>query len=294
MPDVDRCHAGRVRSHHLILRPGTPVMAREPGVLQIGLHDPLLRVRDEPAARELLQRLNQPGVVRPAPVGQPTADRLLARLDAVGLLVAVPDDERTTDRALDALRAQFGRDAPRRHDTHAGARIAVQASEEDGALLTGLLDQAGLRRTTLTDPAADVHLVVTRGSVDRERLDPLIRDSAPHLVLSGGAAGRRIGPFVAPGRTACLRCVDAHEALHDARLPLLLCQAARTAAERPPPADPLLDQIAFAWAVRDLCRYVEGDEPSTWSTTVDLDARGLARQSRWGRHPDCGCAWDVI
>lgn len=139
-----------------------------------------------------------------------------------------------------------------------------------------------------------MHLVVTQGPVDRERLDPLIRGSVPHLVLGGAASRRRIGPFVVPGRTACLRCVDAHEALHDTRLPLLTCQAARSATDRPPPTDPLLDQIALAWAVRDLCRYVEGDEPSTWSTTVDLGPRGLAQQARWGRHPDCGCAWDVI
>lgn len=100
-----------MRSHHLMLRPGTPVMTREPGVLQVGLDDPILRVTDEPAARELLQQLRQPGVVRAASVGPPANDRLLARLDAAGLLVVVPDDERATDRALEVLRAQFGRDA---------------------------------------------------------------------------------------------------------------------------------------------------------------------------------------
>ncbi len=103
-----------------------------------------------------------------------------------------------------------------------------------------------------------------------------------------------MGPFVEPGRTACLRCVDAHEALADERRPLLIAQAATAAIRQPPPRDPVLDALALAWAVRDLCRYVEGDEPSTWSTTCDLSPAGLPDAVRWGRHPDCGCAWDAV
>ena len=87
--------------------------------------------------------------------------------------------------------------------------------------------------------------------------------------MSGDAGSRRIGPFVEPGRTACLRCVDAHEAEVDPRLPFLVEQAAM-ATDGGEPVDPVLDRLALAWAVRDLCRYLEGDEPSTWSATVDL------------------------
>jgi len=139
-----------------------------------------------------------------------------------------------------------------------------------------------------------VHLVVVTGTVDREVLDPLTRGTVPHLVVSGGAAGRRVGPFVEPGRTACLRCVDAHESLRDPRRPLLVAQAADQAAEVPPPRDPLLDQLALAWAVRDVVRYLEGDEPSTWSTTVDIGPGGVPAAVRWGRHPWCGCSWDAV
>ena len=45
-------------------------------------------------------------------------------------------------------------------------------------------------------------------------------------------------------------------------------------------------------AVRDLAGFVDGEEPSTWSTTVDLGPSGAPVLTRWGRHPWCGCAWD--
>ncbi len=274
-------------SSRLLLRPGTPVMARGPGVLQVGLDGPVAQLPDQPATRDLLSALGRfPGV----PHG--TSSPALDRLDATGLLVVVPDSEAVPEPADQVLRAQFGPDAVRRRAARSAAAIVVRAAPGAEPLLGPLLAQAGLRRTAGED-GATAHLVVSTGPLDRERLDPLVRSSIPHLVVSGGAGRRRVGPFVHPGHTACLRCVDAHEALHDARRPFLVAQAARAAAERPPPLDPVLDALALAWAVRDLARYVEGDSPSTWSTTFDIGPTAAPAALHWGRHPDCGCAWDA-
>lgn len=291
------------RIHHLTLRPGTPVMARSPGVLQVGLDEPAVRVDDDPDVRRVLAALARPGGV---PAGEELPDAataLLHRLERARLLVEVPDAEVRPDPALVTLRAQFGPDAVRRQAGRDTATIAVRADPATAALLTPLLDRAGLHHVTRPvghhagdpgDLTTAAHLIVTTGPLDRSLLDPLIRSSVPHLLVTGAATGRRVGPFVHPGLTACLRCVDAHEALHDARRPLLLSQAARAAADQPPPVDPLLDQIALAWAVRDLLRYLEGDEPSTWSATVDIGPVAAPERVRWGRHLDCGCAWDTI
>lgn len=284
-------------THHLTLRPGIPVLARSPGVLQIGLDEPALRVEDEPTVRRLLSALGRPGGVPADAAGEdlsPAASAVLDRLESAGLLITADNAERYADPTLAALRAQFGPDARRRQQVRTGAAIAVRADPATVGVLAPLLDRAGLRQVAPTDPGAAAHLIVTAGPLDRSVLDPLVRASDPHLLVTGSAAGRRIGPFVHPGLTACLRCVDAHEALHDARRPLLLAQAAGIAADRPPPLDPLLDQIAFAWAVRDLVRHLEGDEPSTWSATIDLGPVAAPDRIRWGRHPECGCAWDVI
>ncbi|MBM0126318.1 hypothetical protein [Pimelobacter simplex] len=269
----------------LLLRPGTPVLSRSPGVLQVGLVGPCLRLPDVPDVRRLLDDLADPAGDGPGPDLPAEAARALARLVEAGL--AVPAAPQVSPHLL----AQAGPDAVRRQAVHAAIPIALDAPAGARTLLAPLLSAAGLAVAT-TPQDAPVHLVVTDGPLARERLDPLVRASVPHLPVSGDARGVRIGPFVGPGRTACLRCVDAHESLHDQRLPLLLAQAARQSAQRPPPRDPVLDRLALAWAVRDLTRFVEGEEPSTWSATVDLGPVGAPVLTQWGRHPWCGCAWD--
>lgn len=285
-------------THHLLLRPGTPVLARSPGVLQVGLDEPAVRLADDPAVRRLLRALALPGGL---PDGAedlaPAAAHALEALTAAGLVVAVPHSEHGGEPRLVALRAQFGADAVRRLAGRGVAPVAVDADPASRPLLDRLLADAGLRVAGApTDRAGErpaAHLVVTSGPVARESLDGLLRGAVPHLLVTGGATGRRVGPFVDPGRTACLRCVDAHESLRDPRRPLLIAQAASHARQHPPPRDPVLDQLALAWAVRDLTRYLEGDEPSTWSTTVDLDPTAAPTVTRWGRHPYCGCSWDA-
>lgn len=279
---------------HLALRPGTPVMSRSPDVLQVGLESPTLRVPDLPPVRRLLDLLGRPGgTPSPADLADPAAE-VLDRLTRAGLVLLIPPAGRVTDPVEVVLRAQFGPDAARRRARRADHGVAVRADPVSELVLASLLERVGLRRVPVCDLDAAAHLVVTTGPLDREVLDPLVRGSVPHLVVSGAAAGRRVGPFVEPGRTACLRCVDAHESLRDPRLALLVAQAARSATERPPPVDPVLDQIALGWAVRDLARYIEGDEPSTWSATLDVGPGGEPAVTRWGRHPDCGCAWDEL
>lgn len=273
------------RSHQL--RPGTPVLTRSPGVLQVGLMGPRLQLADTPEVRRLLDALAGPtGHVDADDLPTGAADALMRLVDA-GLAFLAP----TKPTAPAPLLAQAGPDAVRRQAARAASPVAVDAPPGARTVLEPLLAAAGLAVTPTAEDAR-LRLVVTDGPVSRERLDPLVRASVPHLVVGGDAAAVRIGPFVDPGRTACLRCVDAHESLHDQRLPLLLAQVARQCAERPPPRDPVLDHLALAWAARDLARYLEGDEPSTWSTTVDLGPGGAPVLTRWGRHPWCGCAWD--
>ena len=103
--------------------------------------------------------------------------------------------------------------------------------------------------------------------------------------------GYRVGPFVEPGVTACLRCVDAHLGERDPRRGVVVEQlAGRTAA----PDDLALEALAVTWAVRDALRYLAGADPSTWSATVDLDLELDPLRQAWTRHPHCGCAWDAL
>lgn len=270
----------------LRLRPGFPVLRRDAGSLQVGCRRPwAVRLPDRPSVRRLLDAL-QSGT----DAGHLDADARLAldRLLAARLVVLGTPDPPSEPDASELL--LFGDDAPRRRDARRTSTIGVLAEPAAAVGLSELLAAVGL---VTDDESAGVWLVLAAGPARRSLVDPLVRSGAPHLVVEGVGPRRRVGPFVAPGRTACLRCVDAHESEVDPRLPFLVEQAARPEVAVPP-VDPLLSGIALAWAVRDIARYVEGDEPSTWSATVEVDASEAPAVTRWLRHPECGCAWDTM
>lgn len=301
------------RAARAVLRPGTPVVRRDADTLQVGLTSHSVRLPDRAEVRALLAALRT-GTEPPPPTVE--TERAWSLLRAAGLAidpapVGPVGPAGPAAQAAQAAQAQFGADAGRRLAARAAHRVGVRADPPTREALAGLLASAGLVTDDPDDPhdadnpgnpgnpgnpdnsAPDVWLVVTAGPVLRADVDPLQRAGVPHLLVTGDGVARRVGPLVEPGRTACLRCVDAHEAESDPRRPFLLEQAA-AAAEATWPVDPVLDRWALAWAVRDLTRYLEGDEPSTWSTTIDLGPTEAPVVVRHLRHPHCGCSWDVL
>jgi hypothetical protein len=259
------------------LRPGRPVLRRDAHSLQVGLgaHPVVLPAR--PAVVALLRALDparspDEAALDPDSMGDPAVRAALEALEVGGHLQPAPDTAALGRRAV------------------ALTLLAPGVQER----LAPLLATAGLTH----DEAADVRLVVSAGPLPRSVSDDLVQSGVPHLLV-GSLEGRwRIGPFVVPGVTACLRCVDAHEAAGDPRRGLLLAQAARHARHHPEPSDPLQELAALSWALRDLRAYLDGAEPGTWSATVDLPApeepRSAATTTAWLRHRDCGCAWDLL
>jgi len=171
--------------------------------------------------------------------------------------------------------------------------------------LATLLGRAGLRtRRPRGDhvPGATpvLGVLVGVGEPDRELVDPWMREGTPFLCVRLTEGRAVVGPFVQPGSTACLRCIDAHHADADPSWPLLVRQYARASAgDRsdgvPEPVDPAQAAVALAWATRDLASYVDGLDPSTWSATLTVDPLLVQlRTRRWLRHPDCGCWWDAV
>ena len=279
---------------HPALRPGLHVVRRDDRHLQVGVDPPaVLVVPDDPETRRVLEDLRTGA--RPA-TSSPSARRLVADLLARGLVVdaAARDDDlrAASDRAaVAAAYAQFGDDARRRLTARAEARVLVEAPTDLGHAAR-LLRASGVALAARPDEATAA-LVISEEVLPRERLDPLLRVGLPHLVVAPGPGGLTVGPFVAPGLTACLRCVDARLAERDPRRPMLLeqCRPA-TLASGPVPRDPALFSIAVALAARDVVSFVDGDEPTTWSATVTVGTElSLARRG-WRRHPHCGCAWD--
>lgn len=240
-----------------MLRPGLHVVRHDADHLQVGI-DPPWRVvlPDQPDVRRVLAAL------RAGETPVPTTDaahRALQSLARAGMLVDPP--------------AAGG-----------GRAVAVRAAADLRDEVVRVVRTAGCD----PDPDAPVALVVAGGELARPDVDAELRDGRAHLPVSAGAHGWTIGPFVVPGVSACLRCVDAHRGEQDPRRGLVVDQLAGLPAA---PDDPVLCALVLSWAVRDLLTHLDGGRPSTWSSTVDIGADLRPRHRSWARHPHCGCSW---
>lgn len=275
-----------------VLRPGLAVTRHDDHHLQVGIDPPQrVVVPDLPEVRRLLDALVH-GRQPPRPDEQTWP--VLRRLCEADLLVDADALTASTAQAPVAARAawaQFGPGAGARLAARASTRIAITADDEVHAGAARLLRDSGVGVVDEGEgETADVWLIAHRGETPRASADHLVRDGIPHLLVSGALGSVHLGPFVLPGATACLRCLDAHRAEVDPRRPLVVEQVT----SRPPPVhhDPALHALALAWAVRDLLRFVEGDQPSTWSTSFEIGPVAAPVGRTWTRHPHCGCSWD--
>lgn len=294
---------------HPMLLPGTHVLRRDSDTLQAGL-DPQTRVclPDTPS----LRRLSTSGSVE---ADETHTVRLgpLTLADDRALRAALPRDNgdpelRWARHSLAALAREARDELTERLAGRADLGIRVHAY--GGALADDLADD--LRRTarrtglqapdrfrpgprTSGDPSSTLALLVGVGEVSRAKLDPLLQDGRPHLLLRFCEGVAVLGPLVVPGVTACLRCVDAHLAAGDPAWPLLVEQHARvTRTDRldgvPEPVDAALANVAVGWMIRDVAAYAEGRRPLTWSSTLRLTEQLTEVETRvWPAHPRCGC-----
>lgn len=278
------------------LRPGLRVVRRDDGHLQVGIDPPLRAiVPDEVPVRRLLEDLStgDPGRTI-GPSDSPAAARCLQTLHQHGLLVDAAALGRALatgeDRAAAAaVFAQAGAGAEEVLTARTRSEVRVDAAPDVRQSAHRLLRAAGVSLTE--GPEADIVLLVSPGPLPRDALDPFVRDGRAHAVVTPAGGGFTVGPFVVPGLTACVRCVDAHLAEHDPRRAVVLEQCGRQAPGPVEPRDPTLLALAVAWAVRDVIRFVDGEDPATWSATVTIGADAMPVRQSWRRHPHCGCSW---
>lgn len=274
----------------LALAPGLRVLRRSRTLLQVGLlaqHRVLLP--DTEPVRRTLGRLAR-GEAPPddAQTREVLGALAPALVDATGLVVpGVAAGDVAAVALLDPA-GYPGRLAARRQ-----AAIAVHGALAD-VDPRPLLHAAGVAVSVGRAAAPTAWLVLSMGELDREQVDPLIRAGIPHLIVRMVEGEAVVGPFVEPGRTACLRCLDAHRIEDDPRAGVLAAAHARAVRHDGvvEPVDTALATLAAAWAVRDLVSWIEGERPSTWSATVQLSATlSPVTHAEWRRHPACGCSW---
>jgi hypothetical protein len=280
-----------------LLRPGVLVTRRDDGHLQVGLDPSLALVTpDVPAARDFLRSLSA-GLV---PSLGPAVARLARDLLDRGLVIdgaALQSSLSATScgaQAVSAAYAQAGLDAATLLARRADRPVVVEAPAlptELRELTKQLLAVSGIP----TGGAPYASLLVAVGEFDRGRVDALSRSDIPHLLAQVNEGIVALGPFVVPGVTACLRCVDAHRGDTDPRRALVVEQYARADDSRsdgvPAPIDPAVLTAALAWAVRDLVSFVDDEVPCTWSASVQFGPGMRQTHRRWERHEQCGCSW---
>ncbi len=297
------------------LLPGAGIYRRDDRHLQVGLASPRRVVlADHPDTRTLLRLLEAPASYAASPAGPRPAAALsaLSALAAAGLLVDADElagclrearDGGGPDEAgVGAAFCEAPLDAPRRLRERARARVQVLGERGTCAEVLGVLRESGVGvhspgSSTPSDTAPPTLTLLVGSEPDREVVDDLVREQVPHLLVTAHLETYVVGPFVVPGRTACLRCLDAHAGDSDPRRPVVLAQhaqRARSPATRPEPSDPALRRLAVAWAVRDVVRHLDGQQPSTWSATTALGPDLAPVRSKLLRHPHCGCAWDEL
>lgn len=292
------------------LVPGARTARRDAGRLEIALGRRRVVVADSPAVRQALRALREHRA--PDAVDQPQVHALLADLVAADLIVDADLAHRSPAHASLAARTGLGlEECLRRRD---GVAVAVHDAVSDGVLAVrahAALRQAGLWSVDLDDPgtrtedgaAIAVTLLLLPDVAAAGLAGPWMAAGAAHLPLVLSPDSCLLGPFVDPGLTACLQCVESHRGDADPAHALVSAQHAADAGTVLP--DPALVAWALAAAAVDLVRAVEGDLPATWSRTRRLaldptpeDADPLAEQPAqervWWRHPSCGCAWQAV
>ncbi|MPZ60016.1 MAG: hypothetical protein GEU93_01715 [Propionibacteriales bacterium] len=260
---------------------------------------------DDPAVRETWARLRESGVLMDAQSAlHLTADLAPAhRQRAFGDILALLAD--------DPARAEERWRRRRR------AVVEVLAGGELSATMLELLCGGGIGTLVLTgvdsdctdrlradfpdtrllhrrDTSADVAVVGTDREPPSDELDRLVRGHVPHLVAGLRGRSAVVGPFVVPGATACLRCVDLARADAQPLWPTVREQLSRTAPPHPmgAPRASSIVTLGAALAAAEVLAYVDGRVPETVNRSLVCTlSRPVPRAHQWTPRPDCGCMW---
>ncbi|MGD9956359.1 MAG: TOMM precursor leader peptide-binding protein [Candidatus Nanopelagicales bacterium] len=132
---------------------------------------------------------------------------------------------------------------------------------------------------------------------DPELADDLLADGIPHLAVAVSGTTALVGPFVVPGATACLWCLDHRYRDADPAWPALTDQL-RLHHPRSHASLGIAAAAAASLAVAQVLQVVDDGAaaaPATYDGQVELRAPDLLAVRRpVARHPVCGCGWDGV
>ncbi len=158
-------------------------------------------------------------------------------------------------------------------------------------VLTELAPSTRLTQRTTHRP--DLVVIAADDEPDRSAAIELVRDGIPHLVVGVRETVGVVGPFVIPGSTACLHCLDLHRTDLDPRWPALLAQANTVVCADS--AEVNLSTLVASLAVLHVLNYLDGGEPPSVNGTLSAGLPdGAVRRRSWLPHRQCGCTWESL
>ena len=181
-------------------------------------------------------------------------------------------------RAADVVAARTGR------------CVDVWGSGQVADHLRSLLPRVGLTQDPRT---AELIVVAADQEPSRSLSDHVMADGRPHLWAVVRELVGVLGPFVAPGTTACLRCVDRARTHHDPAWPTLV-ESASLPRGQIHACDPLLATLVATWAALELSLWACDLQPQTWGRTIEIPfGVGNITLQRTEADPACGCGWPL-
>ncbi len=282
-----------------VLRPGSPLLRRDAEHLQLGTEPGhALVVAAHDALSDLLCGLDGVRTTDDPAVDAPLVDALLA----AG--VVVDSDIWRTESGLESEAAHLltrGVDGKAARTQLARRRTATVRIIGDNALGTAvaeLLEASGVGSVaTATAPTSGLDLVILAGEGEtaREIGDECLRVDVPHLVTATRDGCGVVGPLVQPGRTACLRCIDAARSTIDAAWPAIVAQLDRPLAGSSSTlvraVSAVLDAAVAVLTARDALAHLASEPALTYGATLRIgpDLSDL-RRHHWPLQDTCGCA----
>jgi hypothetical protein len=143
--------------------------------------------------------------------------------------------------------------------------------------------------------AWDLVILVDHAVADSPAADHLLTADIPHLSVVVREIDVLVGPFVIPGHTSCLRCLDLHRTDADPTWPRLLVQYLGTRELPAPPQESVLATLAASLACLQVLTHLDGHAvPAAAGATLETSLPdGLMLRRPWPVHPDCGCRWPL-
>jgi hypothetical protein len=217
-------------------------------------------------------------------------------------------DEAARAKALPEATALVAHDpstAEQRWRLRRRARVSVTGHGAVSAALVELLQRAGVGRVAaddrggaVCDDDADVTVLSGDHEPRTDVAEHLMREGRAHLVAGMRGTAGTVGPFVLPGTTPCLRCVDLTRCQLDPAWAAVRDQLSAT--ERPtgspaPPASAVVTRAVAALAAAEVLAHLEGRAVVTAGASAALSlVEPWPVLRHWPVQQACGCSWHAF